>query len=67
MDCGVKRKIERISKIRQIVDQLRISSQIVDSGCQEVCIMDPKRTSNCGSYTFLVGTCMLAFSALFLG
>ena len=51
--------------MRQIADQLRISSRIADSGGQAVRIVDPKRTSDCGSSTFLVH--MSAFSALFLG
>ena len=34
--------------------------RIADSTCQEVWIVDPKQTLDCGSETFLVG--MLAFS-----
>ena len=33
----------------RIADQLRIWPWIVDSACQEVHIVDPKRTLGCGS------------------
>ena len=55
-DCGVKRKIAnlfgidlRISKMWRIADLLRIWPRIADSACEEVEIVDPKRTFGCGS------------------
>ena len=49
--------------MRRVADQLRICPRIADSACQEVRIVDPKRTQASDSGSFA----MLASSPLYLG